>query len=131
MQREGAAAPSLCGEQSEQRTLKIHGFSRGGTICAEPVVYTLYGLVGDNWNFNASNPVVYVGGNYNQNGNHGMFYVNYTSLTNTSDNHGSRFLLDRFCEHYFLASRRRKRRFAYIAQIAALPIGEDQLLGSG
>lgn len=51
------------------------------------------GLRCDNWNFNASNPVVYVGGNYNQNGNHGLFYVNYTSLTNTNDNHGSRYLL--------------------------------------
>jgi len=72
--------------------------------------FFLYGLVGDNWNFNASNPVVYVGGNYNQNGNHGMFYVNYTSLTNTNANHGSRFLLDRFCEHYFLHAAQGTRR---------------------
>lgn len=48
----------------------------------------------DNWNFNASNPVVYVGGNYSQNGNHGMFYVNYTSLTNANVNHGSRHLAE-------------------------------------
>lgn len=46
----------------------------------------------DNWNFNTSNPVVYVGGNYNQNGNHGLFYVNYTSVTNSNANYGSRFL---------------------------------------
>ena len=48
----------------------------------------------DNWNFNTSNPVIYVGGNYNQNGNHGLFYVNYTNATNSNSNLGSRFL---FC----------------------------------
>ena len=48
----------------------------------------------DNWNFNTSNPVIYVGGNYNQNGNHGLFYVNYTNATNANGNLGSRFL---FC----------------------------------
>lgn len=47
----------------------------------------------DNWNFNTSNPVVYAGGNYNQNGNHGLFYVNYTSAANADANLGSRFLL--------------------------------------
>lgn len=46
----------------------------------------------DNWNFNTSNPVIYVGGNYNQNGNHGLFYVNYTNATNANSNLGSRFL---------------------------------------
>ena len=46
----------------------------------------------DNWNFNASNPCVYVGGNYNQNGNHGLFYVNYNGVSNTNANIGSRFL---------------------------------------
>lgn len=46
----------------------------------------------DNWNFNATNPVIYVGGNYSQNGNHGLFYVNYTSATNANANHGSRLL---------------------------------------
>ena len=34
----------------------------------------------DNWNFNASNPCLHFGGNYNQNGNHGLFYVNYKGL---------------------------------------------------
>ncbi len=47
----------------------------------------------DNWNFNAGNPVVYVGGNYNQNGNHGLFYRNYNSVSNANANIGSRFLL--------------------------------------
>lgn len=37
--------------------------------------------------------MVYVGGNYSQNGNHGLFYVNYTSATNANANHGSRLLL--------------------------------------
>ncbi len=46
----------------------------------------------DNWNFNASNPCLYVGGNYNQNGNYGLFYVNYNTASNTSSNIGSRHL---------------------------------------
>ena len=49
--------------------------------------------MGDNWNFNASNPAVYVGGNYNQNGNYGLFYRNYTTASNSNGNIGSRFLL--------------------------------------
>ena len=48
----------------------------------------------DNWNYNASNPCLYVGGNYNQNGNHGLFYVNYNSATNKNANLGCRILLD-------------------------------------
>lgn len=46
----------------------------------------------DNWNFSASNPVVYVGGNYNQNGNYGLFYRNYNTASNSNGNIGSRFL---------------------------------------
>ena len=46
----------------------------------------------DNWNFNASNPCLYVGGNYGQNGNYGLFYVNYNTASNTSSNIGSRHL---------------------------------------
>ena len=33
---------------------------------------------------------VYGGGNYNQNLNHGLFYVNRTSVSNANANHGSR-----------------------------------------
>lgn len=33
-------------------------------------------------------PCLYVGGNYSQNGNHGMFYVNYNTATNTNANIG-------------------------------------------
>ena len=45
----------------------------------------------DNWNFNASNPCLYFGGNYNQNGNHGLFYVNYTNASNSNANIGASF----------------------------------------
>ena len=73
----------------------------------------------DYWNFNASNPCVYVGGNYGQNGNHGLFYVNYTTASNANGNIGSRFLL----------------RFAinppFHGTGSRAPLGEDKLLGSG
>lgn len=49
--------------------------------------------VPDNWNFNASNPVWYVGGNYNQNLNYGMFYVNRNSVSNTNGNIGCRTIV--------------------------------------
>ena len=74
----------------------------------------------DNWNFNASNPVVYVGGNYNQNGNHGLFYVNYTSVSNSNANLGSRFL---FCVA--------NENPPYYGTGSRAPLGEDKLLGSG
>ena len=48
--------------------------------------------VGDYWAFGASYPVVYVGGSYSQSQSLGMFYVNYTSLTNAGANLGSRLL---------------------------------------
>ena len=44
----------------------------------------------DNWNFNTSNPVIYVGGNYNQNGNHGLFCVGYVSAAGSGLYLGSR-----------------------------------------
>ena len=44
----------------------------------------------DNWNFNSSNPCLYAGGNYNQNSNHGLFYVNYTTASNSNGNIGAR-----------------------------------------
>lgn len=47
----------------------------------------------DYWNFNASNPCVYVGGNYGQNGNYGLFYVNYNGVSNANANIGARVLL--------------------------------------
>lgn len=47
----------------------------------------------DNWNFSTSNTCVYVGGNYNQNTNHGLFYVNYNTASNSNANIGARFLL--------------------------------------
>lgn len=60
-----------------------------------PVQYRcqLFGVTCDNWNFNSSNPCLYVGGNYNQNTNHGLFYVNYNSVSNANTNIGCRTLL--------------------------------------
>ena len=46
----------------------------------------------DNWNFNASYPCLHVGGNYNQNLNHGMFYVNYNGTSNSNANIGCQLL---------------------------------------
>ena len=48
--------------------------------------------VPDNWNFNGSNPCLYHGGDYSQYLNHGPFYVNYNSASNTNDNIGCRIL---------------------------------------
>ena len=49
-------------------------------------------MVPDNWNFNGSNPCLHHGGNYNQNQNHGPFYVNYNRTSNSNDNIGCRIL---------------------------------------
>ena len=49
-------------------------------------------LFGDNGNVGASNVVVNVGGNYNQNANYGLFYQNSNSATNKNANRGSRIL---------------------------------------
>lgn len=57
----------------------------------------------DNWNFDSSNPCLYVGGNYNQNANYGMFYVNYNSVSNANSNIGCRLLFDIIQPHIFTA----------------------------
>ena len=49
-----------------------------------------FGLSCDNWNFNASNPAVNGGGNYNQNQNNGLFYVNGNNASNSNANIGAR-----------------------------------------
>lgn len=49
-------------------------------------------LVADNCNLNSSNVVAYVGGNYNQSRNGGLFYVNSNSTSNSNGNIGARFL---------------------------------------
>ncbi len=46
----------------------------------------------DHVNINSSNVVVYVGGNYNQNRNYGLFYSNMNSASNSNDNIGARHL---------------------------------------
>lgn len=68
------------------------GMARDGIICAVAAVCFCCPVSCDNWNYNSSNPCLYVGGNYNQNQNHGLFYVNYNSTTNKNANHGSRHL---------------------------------------
>ena len=57
-----------------------------------PQLVSLFWDVPDNWNFNASNPCLHVGGNYNQNLNHGLFYVNYNTVSNSNANIGCRLL---------------------------------------
>ena len=49
-------------------------------------------VVPDNWHFDGSYPCLYHGGNYNQNQNHGPFYVNYNRTSNSNDNIGCRIL---------------------------------------
>ena len=50
--------------------------------------------VGDNCNYNASGVVLYVGGNYNQNRNHGLFHVNgNNAASNKNANIGSLILV--------------------------------------
>lgn len=48
----------------------------------------------DVWNFDSSNPCLYVGGNYSHNSNYGLFYVNYNAASNYNGNIGCRFLFD-------------------------------------
>ena len=48
--------------------------------------------VPDYWYFYASSPCLGVGGNYNQSLNHGLFYVNYNTASNSNANIGSRLL---------------------------------------
>ena len=65
-----------------------------GTI--SPVVRcfsSVSGSHGDYCNYNSSGVVLYVGGNYNQNQNHGAFYLNgnYTA-SNSNSNIGCRLL---------------------------------------
>lgn len=49
------------------------------------------GYVTDYCNYNASGVVLHVGGNYNQNPNHGLFYLNgNNAATNANANIGSR-----------------------------------------
>ena len=50
-------------------------------------------MVPDSWDFSGSHPCLHHGGNYNQNQNHGPFYVNYNSVSNSNTNIGCRTLL--------------------------------------
>lgn len=44
----------------------------------------------DYWSFGSSNPCLSVGGGYDQSANRGLFYVNYSSVSNTYGNIGCR-----------------------------------------
>lgn len=48
--------------------------------------------VGDSWNFYASGPCVCVGGDYNQSGSRGLFFVSYSDVSNADGSRGSRVL---------------------------------------
>ena len=47
----------------------------------------------DYWVFSASSPCLRFGGSFDQSGNHGLFYVNYNSASNSNRNIGCRVLL--------------------------------------
>lgn len=50
--------------------------------------------VGDNCNYNASGVVLHVGGNYDQNRNHGLFHLNgNNAASNSNPNIGSLILV--------------------------------------
>lgn len=51
-------------------------------------------MVPDNWNFNGRYPCLCHGGYYNQNQDHGPFYINYNNASNTNDNIGCRILAE-------------------------------------
>lgn len=70
-------------------------FFSGSFVQAEPVIPPRFSFVPDNWNYNASNPCLHRGGNYNQNLNHGLFYVNYNGTSNANANIGCRHLVNK------------------------------------
>ena len=47
----------------------------------------------DAWDVYSSYPCLFVGGYYNRYTNHGLFYVNYNSVSNSNTNIGCRTLL--------------------------------------
>ncbi len=68
----------------------------------------------DNWNFNASNPCLHFGGNYNQNGNHGLFLRELQQrASNTNANIGCRVLYG-LATHLHTRQRKDPRRGADI-----------------
>lgn len=96
-----------------------------GVFCA--AVGVLFLGVPDNWNFNASNPCLHVGGNYNQSLNHGLFYVNYNTASNANSNIGSR-LLDVWLT---IPSMDESECFSIHGAEGRTPLGEDKPAGHG
>ena len=80
----------------------------------------------DNWYFSASNPCLHFGGNYNQNGNHGLFYVNYNTASNSNANIGCRVLLG-LATH--LHNRQANTHAG--ARTPSAPLGADEPSGHG
>ena len=59
-------------------------------------------LFGDYCNYDSSGVVLHVGGNYNQNQNHGLFYLNgNNAASNSNANIGSRILAKGLTFHTF------------------------------
>lgn len=58
----------------------------------------------DNWNFDSSNPCLYVGGNYSQNAYCGVFYVYCNAASYYGGGLGCRFLFD-FIQPHILRHR--------------------------
>ena len=84
-QKRGRQPPELNIEQMELLTL------------AFPFHGSVFRLCGDHCNYNSSGVVLYVGGNYNQNQNHGAFYLNGNNgASNANANIGSHILVKGF-----------------------------------
>ncbi len=63
--------------------------------------------MGDYCNYNASGVVLLVGGNYNQNQNHGAFYLNgNNAASNKNANVGSHILLKKMSQIKLILSER-------------------------
>ena len=73
----------------------------------------------DNWNYSASYPCLYVGGSYDQNGNHGLFYVNYNTASNTNADIGCRNLLSDLLTNL---QKQTPAVWEFSAQVAAHPL---------
>ena len=68
----------------------------------------------DNCNYNSSGVVLHVGGNYNQNLNHGLFYLNgNNSASNTNANIGGQVLILIYN--------------VFLRVISSSPLGENQI----
>ena len=82
----------------------------------------------DYCNYNSSGVVLHVGGNYNQNQNHGAFYLNgNNNASNSNSNIGSHILvfLDLAGHFITLVQSLPSQGFVYIGNRFGTPLGED------